>query len=236
MPLSVCPGNIHPVPIQTTTPSAFPCHVRGEFETHITFRCADAEIDALATWGRERGAGLTHIVLDRGRTVSQPMLTLRATTTLASAREAAGELTGAAREKGFHAVRVKVEAAPWHDGVPVTDADAVALGPAHYFEHHVKLLLEPDCDTRELVALAVRHNAHLSHNARRHRDDGRHERFVTQRARGVGDTRAAAQLDALVAELHRTNHRILSREREFVVHDDGEALDHGWIDERNDRA
>lgn len=223
------------MPIQTTPPSAFPGHVRGEFETHVTFRCADAEIDALGAWGRERGAGLTHIVLDRGRTVSQPMLTLRATTTLAEARDAAAELTGAARQNGFRAVRVKVEAAPWHAGVPADDADAAALGSAYYFEHHVKLLLEPGCDTRELVELAVHHGAHLSHNARHRREDGHQERFVTQRARGVGNARAAHQLDLLVEALRRADYRILSREREFVVFDDDESLDHGWIDERSDR-
>ncbi|UGQ12809.1 hypothetical protein LO772_04080 [Yinghuangia sp. ASG 101] len=222
------------MPIQTARPSVFPRDLRGEFETHVTFRCAAAEVDALAAWGRERGAGLTHIVLDRGHTTSQPMLTLRATTTLAEARDAAGALADAAREAGFRAVRVKVEAAPWHPGVPATDADAAALGPAYYFEHHVKLLLEQHRDTRELAAIAIRHGAHLSHNARRHRADGRRERFVTQRSRGVGNARAADQLDALIAVLHATHHRILSHEREFVVFDDGATLDDGWIDERID--
>ncbi|HSA51022.1 MAG TPA: hypothetical protein VLH10_13080 [Yinghuangia sp.] len=221
--------------MSTHSTPVFPGHVRGEFETHVTFRCAGAEIDALAAWGRTRGAGMTHIVLARGHTVSQPMLTLRATTTLNAARQTARDLVHAARAHGFHAVRVKVEAAPWHDGVPATDTEAAALGSDYYFEHHVKLLLEPGCDTGQLAALAVRHTAHLSHNARRRRPDGHQERFVTQRCRRVGNVSAAGRLDVLVRELHRLGHHILSREREFVVFDDDRTLDHGWIDEKGDR-
>ncbi|MDI2131673.1 hypothetical protein [Yinghuangia seranimata] len=224
----------------TTAVRAFPDHVPGEFETHVTFRCADAHFDALAAWGTARGTGVTHIVLDRGQSVSQPMLTLRATTTLAAARDAAAELVGAARADGFHPVRVKVEAAPWHEGVPATDAEGAELGPAHYFEHHVKLLLDTGFDAAAhaaLAALVAPHAAHLSHNARRRRDDGRHERFVTQRRRAVGDRSAARALDDLVAALTRAGHRVLSVEREFVVFDDDETLDDGWIiEKRGDRA
>lgn len=77
-------------------------------------------------------------------------------------------------------VRIKVEAAPWNDGVPERDADAVE---GRYFEHHVKLLL-PDAAAGTLVSLTrllEPHQARLSRNARRQRDDGRHERFATQR-------------------------------------------------------
>lgn len=236
-----CPGvgrgwNHRRVPTESPPGPVFPAHVRGEFETHVTFRCPDAEIDALAAWGRARGAGVTHIVLERGRTPSQPMLTLRAITTLSEARDAAAALVRAAHARGFAAVRVKIEAAPWHAGVPGTDAEAAALDRAHYFEHHVKLLLDPGFDAAALAGLVARHAAHLSYNARRRRDDGRHERFVTQRCRAVGNATAAAELDALVRELGRHDHHILTVEREFVVHDDGEALDLGWIDEKGDRT
>jgi hypothetical protein len=216
----------------------FPEDVLGDFETHVTFRCPDTRVDALERWGREKGAGMTHIVLGRGGTPSQPMLTLRGRTTLAEARTAAAGLAGAARLCGFLAVRVKIEAAPWHAAVPATDAEAAALGPAYYFEHHVKLLLEPGAGADELAvlaALAEPHSAHLSHNARRHRDDGHQERFVTQRCRGAGDATAARQLDELTAMLAAKRYRIASVEREFVVSDDDETLDHGWIEEKRDR-
>ncbi|WP_101896959.1 hypothetical protein [Embleya scabrispora] len=223
----------------TTTPHVhFPEDAPGDFETHVTFRCADADIDALTAWGRERGAGMTHIVLGRGRTPSQPMLTLSARTTLGAARTAAARLATAAGARGFRAVRVKIEAAPWHDAVPSTDAAAAALGDTYYFEHHVKLLLDPGPDGAApagLVALATRHDAHLSHNARRRRDDGRLERFVTQRCRGVGDGTAARELASLTEALTASGRHIVSIEREFVVFDDAESLDHGWIEEKGDR-
>lgn len=215
---------------------AFPSDVVGEFETHVTVRCADAEVGRLVEWAEARGAGVTHIVLGRGEVVSQPMVTVRARTTLEAARGAGAVWAGAARSAGFEVVRVKIEAAPWHPGVPRTDADAAALAASHHFEHHVKVLLEPAVDTRELTEIAVRHDAHLSHNARRVRDDGRAERFVTQRCRGVGDTTAEKALAAMVAELRGGGYDIHSVEREFVVHDDHEALDRGWIVEAGARA
>lgn len=215
---------------------AFPADVAGEFETHVTVRCAEAEVGRLAAWAGARGAGVTHIVLGRGEVVSQPMVTVRARTTLEAARSAGAVWAGAARSAGFEVVRVKIEAAPWHPGVPRTDADAAVMAASYHFEHHVKVVLEPAVDTRELADIAVRHDAHLSHNARRVRDDGRAERFVTQRCRGVGDATAERALTALVAELRDGGYAIHSVEREFVVHDDHEALDRGWIDEAAARA
>ena len=50
----------------------------GEFETHITLRLTAAnELFSLQEWGKKHGLKCLHIVLDRGTTVSQPMLTRR---------------------------------------------------------------------------------------------------------------------------------------------------------------
>ncbi|WP_245599320.1 hypothetical protein [Embleya scabrispora] len=205
---------------------AFPADLVGEFETHVTVGTDD--VDTLARRAGGYGVGLTHIVLARGRTTSQPMLTERATTTLARARERAAALAVVLRRDGYAVTRTKIEAAPWHPGVPRTDADARALGPDLYFEHHLKLVLTRDADLAALAAEVVGHGAHLSHNARRVRADGRSERFVTQRCHRVGDEFAAAAAAALVSAL--TGYEIASVEREFVVHDDNGALDDGWLD------
>ncbi|MFI6582586.1 hypothetical protein [Embleya sp. NPDC050493] len=207
-------------------PRAFPADLAGEFETHVTVDTED--VDALARRAGGYGMGLTHIVLARGRTVSQPMLTDRATTTLARARGRAAELAAVLREDGYPVTRIKIEAAPWHPGVPRTDAAARALGPGLYFEHHLKLVLTGDADVTVLAAEVVGHGAHLSHNARRIRADGRSERFVTQRCHRVGDESAAAATAALVTAL--ADYEIASVEREFVVYDDNGALDDGWLD------
>ncbi|GAA4085516.1 hypothetical protein [Actinomadura miaoliensis] len=201
----------------------------GEFETHLTVRChGDEEIEALARWAADHGLKFAHIVLDRGRVCSQPMLTQRTSGTLAQARTAAERAADDLRAGGFTVRRTKIEAAPWNDGVPASDADA---GGPYYFEHHIKLLLEAGDDTAALAASVAPHAAHLSRNARRVRADGRRERFVTQRCHGVGARTAGRRLDALTAVLSARGHGIASVEREFVVFDDDVSLDDGWITE-----
>ncbi|GAA1574221.1 hypothetical protein GCM10009678_66160 [Actinomadura kijaniata] len=199
----------------------------GEFETHVT---VDGPADDLAGWAEARGLKFVHILLDRGRTPSQPMLTLRTGGTLADARADAERAAADLRAAGFTVTRLKIEASPRTEGVPVTDADA--LGPGFYFEHHIKLLLPGDADTAALAAVAARHSAHLSRNARRVRADGRQERFVTQRCREVGMQTAGRRMKALLNALRRHGGlEVGTVEREFVVFDDAPALDDGWIDE-----
>ncbi|GAB0104331.1 hypothetical protein JMUB6875_33050 [Nocardia sp. JMUB6875] len=204
-----------------------PPKIHGDFEAHLTVRSAYAE--ALERYAAANGLKYTHIVLDRGRVPSQPMLTIRASGPLAVVRDSIAALTARLDAAGFPVVRTKIEATPWATGVPTFDAEATVLGPRCYFEHHIKLLLTPETDLRALTAHAVAHSAHLSANARRTRTDGRTERFVTQRCRLVGDATAAARHLALLAALRTAGYDILSAEREFVVHDSDESIDAGWI-------
>ncbi|WP_262402984.1 hypothetical protein [Actinomadura sp. CNU-125] len=184
---------------------------------------------AVAAWAAARGVKFVHIVLERGRVASQPMLTLPSKGTLDVARGEAARLVRALRTDGFAVARVKIEAAPWNTGIPAADDEAP--GPAYYFEHHVKLLLDAGADARALVDVVRPHAAHVSRNARRVRTDGRQERFVTQRCRRVGTGTAECRLDALVGALRATGHEIVEVEREFVVFDGDESLDDGWIEE-----
>ncbi|MEU2516458.1 hypothetical protein [Streptomyces syringium] len=216
----------------------------GAFEAHVTVRATQPqplspslspEAEALERYAAAHGMAFVDIVLDRGRTPHQPMLTLRESGALPAVREAVEAAGRRLRAAGFDVARTKIEASPWADGVPDTDEAATALGARYYFEHHVKLLLTPGADTSAPARLAGAHTAHLSRNARRLRADGRAERFVTQRCRLVGRRTAGARLDALVAELRRSGHEVASVEREFVVHDSDESLDEGWItEERTD--
>lgn len=204
----------------------------GDFEAHVTVRCEERELDALGTWAASRELKFAHIVLDRGRVVSQPMVTLRGTAPLDAATTSAGKLAADLRAAGYDVVRAKIEMTPWSAGVPATDREAVALGAGFYFEHHVKLAMDPGTGTGSLATLAARHDAHVSRNARRVRPDGLQERFVTQRCRMAGAETARRRLRALTAELDRHHHTIVTVEQEFVVFDSDESLDHGWIDER----
>ncbi|MFC4514070.1 hypothetical protein [Streptomyces ehimensis] len=217
----------------TTTAHFTTAHFAGDFEAHLTVRADDgpATVDALERYAAGHGMKCAHIVLDRGRTPSQPMLTLRGSGRLPVVREAVEAAARGVRGAGFAVVRTKIEATPWAEGVPRTDAEAAALGARYYFEHHVKLLLTPGTDTSALTALAEAHAAHLSRNARRVRADGRAERFVTQRCRLVGRPTAERRLDALLTALRDAGYDMASSEREFVVHDSDETVDDGWIDE-----
>ncbi|MEU3056834.1 hypothetical protein [Streptomyces griseus] len=204
------------------------------YESHLTLLCEGDELRRLERWaGLRQGVKFTHIVLARGRTASQPMLTLRGSRpSYENEFGAVREIGAALARDGFAVARVKVECAPWAAEVPRDDADVP--GPEHpagerHFEHHVKLLLDPAHDDREaLVAVAVRHGAHVSWNARRRRADGREERFVTQRCHRVGDRRAALMLNALLAEL--SAYDVLDVEREYVLLDSGPELDEGWLE------
>ncbi|MEY9929150.1 hypothetical protein ABH926_003790 [Catenulispora sp. GP43] len=199
----------------------------GEFEFHITVGAGDAA--GLAAWAGERGAKFTHIVLARGETVSQPMLTVRADgameAVLGEAEGMAGELCAA----GFEVTRVKVESSPYGDGVPATAAEALEQPEDRYFEHHLKLLLAPGVDEAALAELVTPHGAHLSRNARRVREDGRAERFVTQRCYRVGADAAVGELERLVAAVRGAGYEMVGFEREYVVYDSRPSVDAGWI-------
>ncbi|MFE7329102.1 hypothetical protein ACFU8W_29805 [Streptomyces sp. NPDC057565] len=178
------------------------------------------------------GLKLTRIVLDRGAMPDQPMLTETGRGTLTERRAAALLRSAELRAAGFPVIRVKIEASPWNADIPQTADEAAALSPACYFEHHVKLLLPGEPEVATARAVAERHSAHLSRNARRAARRGRHERFVTQRCRGVGRPEARARLDALLGALTAAGLDVAEVEEEFVVHDDHPAADAGWIEER----
>ncbi|MGW7818151.1 hypothetical protein ACWGLF_08475 [Streptomyces puniciscabiei] len=199
------------------------------YETHVTVRCTGpAETERLRGWADAAGLKLTHIVLARGRMRDQPMLTLAGSASYAEQSARAAGTVAALRSAGFTPVRVKTESVPWAPEVPSGPCSG-GRSAGQYFEHHVKLLLDAGTDLAGLTARVVPHGAHLSWNARRVRGDGRHERFVTQRCRGVRDAEAEAALRLLLAELDGLE--VLGVEREFVLYDSDESVDEGWIEE-----
>ncbi|MGW3247515.1 hypothetical protein [Streptomyces sp. NPDC001070] len=207
-------------------------HFTGDFETHFTVpapRPGDEE--RIRHWAARNGLKYTRIVLDRGAAPDQPMLTLRGRGDLPGRRTAAERWSGRLRAEGFDVVRVKIEAAPWNAEVPRSAGEALDLPPGCYFEHHVKLVIADRARLDEVRAIAGQHAAHVSRNALRDLGDRGHERFVTQRCRGVGRPEARLRLDRLLAALAEAGLPAVEVEEEFVVHDDRPALDDGWIDE-----
>jgi len=235
IPGRALPGSWQDAGVLAARPSTTPStalRFSGDFEIHLTV--APGQGPALADWAPRHGLKFVEIELARGATPGQPMLTLTTSGTLAGAAAAARRIAEQTRSARFEVVRVKIEAAPWNEGVPESDAEARLLGPRYYFEHHIKLVLPDDLgrDELSLAEVVERHGAHLSRNARRTRPDGLRERFVTQRCRLVGARTAGHRLDALLAALATRD--IVTVEREFVVLDSAESLDAGWIDETID--
>ncbi|WP_017585696.1 nucleotidyl transferase AbiEii/AbiGii toxin family protein [Nocardiopsis ganjiahuensis] len=213
----------------------------GDFETHLTLRAdSDADVASAAAWAAEQGLKFTHIQLDRGDAPSQPMVTYHGHGTLTGQRAIANRWRARLAGAGFEVVREKHEVAHTNADVPGTPEEARALGPGYYFETHLKLLLPADADLDGLARLVGPHRARLSRNARRTREDGRQERFVTQRCSGV-DRNVAYELHSSLREvlngqgLPRSfsgeENGVIDTEREFVVYDSALALDAGWLDD-----
>jgi hypothetical protein len=208
----------------------------GDFETHLTLTPSrlsddgDDRDDAVRLWATRHEMKYTRILLEHGRTPDQPMLTYRGKGTLTAQRSQARTWVERLHRDGLSVTRVKIEASPWNDDVPQSAQEAAALPPGCYFEHHVKLVLAGTAEVEAVRELSARHDGHLSRNARRVLSDGRHERFVTQRRRGVGRPEARQGLDALLNELAAAGHPAVEVEEEFVVHDDNPGVDAGWAD------
>lgn len=202
---------------------------KGEFETHITLALTgENEFQALREWSEPRHLKCTHIVLEKGVTASQPMLTQESVGTLEETQQLAVTLRDQCELADFPVCRVKLEVPPWNPGVPQTTADAHPS--ERYFEHHIELLIPSDSELHSLREAIKTHKAHLSRNARRTRSDGGHERFVTQRCYSVGRQEAKQAFDALMREVQSHAFQVLETEEEFVVYDSNLALDAGWIE------
>src|SRR5262249_31738723 len=110
----------------------------GEFETHITVGLySDDQIESLNRWGINHGLKCLHIVLARGATVSQPMLTCHGQGALTAELRKAVALAESLQAAGFPALRIKIEAAAANPGVPQSDATVSGQPPERYFEHHI---------------------------------------------------------------------------------------------------
>ncbi|MEW6736985.1 MAG: hypothetical protein AB1489_37195 [Acidobacteriota bacterium] len=204
----------------------------GDFETHITVSLNNEDkITALQRWGIDHGLSFLHIVLERGKTISQPMLTLHGQGDFDNELRQAMELAATLKAADFSVARVKIEAVLGNRGIPQDHLEALNQHQHinSYFEHHIKLMLESDVDISSLVELATRHSAHLSRNAWRVCDHNRVERFVTQRCRSISQVAAREQLEKLLDEIRALAHPIIKVEEEFVLYDNNLAIDDGWL-------
>ncbi|GAA4249455.1 nucleotidyl transferase AbiEii/AbiGii toxin family protein [Dactylosporangium darangshiense] len=203
--------------------------ITGTFEIHVTVEARHGT--DLARFAGEHDVKFLHIVLDRGRFPSQPMLTLPAHGTLAQARKTAAEWRERLLKRGLAPARLKIEAAPWCDGLPQTDDEAAGEPAGRYFEHHVKLALPaaPVAAMQAAAEIGAAHDARLSRNARRRHDGGGQERFLTQRCHHVGLDTATQRLQRLTTALRDAGLDVVKVEQEYVVEDSNLGHDRGWM-------
>lgn len=201
---------------------------RDQFEIHLTVDAAQAAAGAgvLSRFAESEGMQMLQIELPRGAVTVQPMLTWRRSGALSDCLAQVDVVEEALTDRGIRVVRAKIEAAPWNAGVPQA-GDACPAGT--YFESHLKLLLADDTSMMQVTDIAIAHGAHVSRNARRTREDGRQERFVTLRSVDGGLPGMMARLRALQDALAPVVRAVLDAEIEFVVHDSNRALDAGWL-------
>ncbi len=200
------------------------------FDIHLTVSGMPENVEAAAA---RLGLKFVQIELSRGVNRYQPMLTGTIRGSLDDAAAALRAWDRKLRAANIWVRRRKIEAAPWNAGVPADDG--VVQAPGRYFEHHVKVLLAPS-DLSELSLVAAGCGAHTSRNARRTRDDGMEERFVTLRCFGVGLPTASAHLDRLIAALDAAGLQRLETESEYVMVDDNLGHDADWLPDAQLRA
>ncbi len=199
------------------------------FETHITVAASDPDtLTAVASYIASRQMKWTQIVLDAGDSPNQPMITFWGQSNLNDQLARACELTHDLKRLGCSVVRTKVEA-PIESAVSDCPTDQEEVTPTErYFEHHVKLLLEPGTDIDVLSGLSCRFGARLSRNARRQRSDGRLERFATLRNR-TSKSESLSALQDLLNALEDADFTVLEVESEHVLVDTNYGIDAGWI-------
>jgi hypothetical protein len=199
----------------------------GAFEAHVTVR-AVADLEAFRAACDRLGVKCVAIELPMGETPSQPMTASIHRGELPEVQREVHALARALVAEGFDVTRTKIEALPHNADIPQGD-DEAARAAANYFEYHLKLVVPAGADLAAIAAACEPHRARLSRNARKRRDDGAEERFVTLRVhagRATSDARFAALADA-VATVDGV--RVVKRITEYTVYDSDLGVDRGWL-------
>ena len=199
------------------------------YETHLTLADGDAGVtERLRQWAVENKLKWTHILLDAGKSPSQPMITFWGSGSIADQRRRANRVAVEIALRGGRGVRVKIEANLENDEVPVSESDG-QREPNRYFEHHVKVLFSDILELNALSQRVVDCGARVSQNIRRRRADGRYERFITQRVFCQGRVHAKSRLDRLLSILTDAELHVMEIEEEYVVFDSNIDTDSGWF-------
>lgn len=199
------------------------------FESHLTLDLTECEeLGLVRIWAGKNDLKWSHILLEGGDSPSQPMITFRGTGDVDSQIERAKVVTKDVKEIGVNVIRVKVELE-----LPSPEIKCSLLGlettETQYYESHIKILHKTEVDLEELQVMVAPFQARLSRNARRQRNDGIQERFITQRLYDSERLLAHQQFSRLKNEIEKAGLEVIETEEEFVCYDSNLNLDAGWI-------
>lgn len=197
----------------------------GEFEFHITASLLSNQTAEFRQVCESLGAKAIIIDLTQGATPTQPMLcgvsSGKPEDVFKTMRKFESELS-----KSFKIIRIKIEASLKNKGIPKNEIEYD--NEDCYFEHHVKIKLDPNMDLDQLALELKSFDAHLSHNAIS-RDSCFHEYFATQRVKGFGLNEALVQFQKLNSFFESEGIPMTKSIREYNIFDSDINVDAGWM-------
>ena len=206
----------------------------GLFEAHITVsNLSPSESKRFMETCNQLSIKAIQIELSRGDVPIQPMT---CSTHKGDFTTVLNEVTGLAHQlkrAGFEVTRQKIEAAPFNQGIPMTDMDAQNHASDNYFEHHLKILFEKESNFNEIQSVCIAHGAHLSRNAFENRVDNTKTYFITLRCYSIGLETAMIRFNALKQAITHLKINILKNITEYCVYDDRLNLDANWLRDDN---
>lgn len=152
---------------------------------------------------------------------SQPMTCSRIQGTVQAAHAEAQRVSKALAEAGLTITRIKIEAAPWNNDLPITGEG--------YYEHHARLnlsnLQDQEATLRDLCGTL---GVHLSRNPFKTNLNGSQQRFVTLRHPPTWPEVAAQRAADLWQGLADRGFPPEKTVTEFCVYDNNRNLDLAW--------
>lgn len=194
-----------------------------ELEIHLTLSHPSIEDykGCFNDFLEEYGYKFTHIELNKGKHVTQQMVTRRVKGNLLHEfSKIFNEHRFKLLKCGYVPVRIKIEVPPWSELVSLFKTDDT------YYEAHIKVKIHQKDEG--LLALAAQEvNGHLSKNAFKELDGDYNERFITIRMKH-NLFHFQRTVEEAVAFLEKERFEVLEVEQEYCIYDSNLDLDKGW--------
>ncbi|WP_144394590.1 hypothetical protein [Pleionea sediminis] len=198
----------------------------GSFEVHMTVDLDHNSLDSFKLLCEEINASFLIIVLDKGSSDHQPMLS-KVFSNPDNACKSINDLIYKVAEQ-YDVVRVKIEASLDNHGLPLLDDDALIAPDDCYYEFHVRLKLPLNADIATITKQLNGYHAYVSQNALKNLSEYQ-LRFATIRVMKKGRTAALSHLQAFIDYLNEQQIGFDKVIKEYNIFDSNISLDAGWM-------